>query len=129
MFKLNNKGQSLVMFVLIIPIFILIIAMVYDIGNALSEKEALNNINQMVIDYGLDNLDIVDENELIELIIKNDNNLKNVSVSIQDKTITVATEKRIKGIFGNVLDINITNVISNYQGTLQDGKKIIERIK
>lgn len=129
MFNLNNKGQSLVMFILIIPIFLLIIAMVYDIGNALYEKEALNNINQMVLDYGLDNLEKIDENDLMELIIKNDNNLKNVSITINKQVVTVTTQKKVKGIFGNILGTNITEVVSSYQGKLQENKKIIERIK
>lgn len=129
MFNLNNKGQSLVMFVLIIPIFLLIIAMVYDIGNAFYEKEALNNINQMVLDYGLDNLDKIDENDLMELVIKNDSNLKNISITIDEEVITITTQKYVKGIFGNILDINITEVTSSYLGKTLGNKKIIERIK
>ena len=38
MFRLNNRGQSLVMFVVIIPIFLLIITLIYDVGNAIYEK-------------------------------------------------------------------------------------------
>ena len=34
MIRLNNRGQSLVMFILIIPIFLLIMTLVYDVGNA-----------------------------------------------------------------------------------------------
>lgn len=32
MLKINNKGQSLVMLVLIIPTFLLILTLVYDVG-------------------------------------------------------------------------------------------------
>ena len=36
--RLNNKGQALVMFVLIIPIILLVLVLIYDIGSALYEK-------------------------------------------------------------------------------------------
>ena len=36
--KLNNKGQSLVMFILIIPILLLIMILVIDLGNIIVTK-------------------------------------------------------------------------------------------
>ena len=51
MLKINNKGQSLVMFVLIIPIFLLILTLVYDVGNAIYEKDRLSNNNYLTIEY------------------------------------------------------------------------------
>jgi hypothetical protein len=56
MLKINNKGQSLVMFVLIIPIFLLILTLIYDVGNAIYEKDRLSNTNYLTIEYGLYNL-------------------------------------------------------------------------
>ena len=44
MFRLNNRGQSLVMFVVIIPIFLLIITLIYDVGNAIYEKNSTKRI-------------------------------------------------------------------------------------
>ncbi len=38
MLTLNNKGQSLVLFVVIMPIILLMFVLVYDIGNAMYEK-------------------------------------------------------------------------------------------
>ena len=67
MLKINNKGQSLVMFVLIIPIFLLILTLVYDVGNAIYEKDRLSNTNYLTIEYGLNNIDTVTENDLKNL--------------------------------------------------------------
>ena len=39
MINLNNKGQSLVMFILIIPILLFVLIIVADIGNALIQKK------------------------------------------------------------------------------------------
>ena len=46
MLTLNNKGQSLVLFVVIMPIILLMFVLVYDIGNAMYEK---NNFLMLVI--------------------------------------------------------------------------------
>ena len=70
MLKLNNKGQSLVLFIMIIPILLLIMVFVYDMGMLLYEKDRLSNIVNMAIDYGLDNKEVSDE-EIRELINKN----------------------------------------------------------
>ena len=47
--RLNNKGQSLVLFIVIIPIIIGIMVMVIDIGNVIYEKQELDNINKISI--------------------------------------------------------------------------------
>ena len=81
MFRLNNKGQSLVMFIILIPIFLLIITLVYDVGNALYEKNRLSNTSYMVIEYGLDNINDIDENDLINLVLKNVYDLNGILIS------------------------------------------------
>ena len=40
---LNNKGQSLVLFVLLMPIILGIIVLVIDVGKSLVEKNSINN--------------------------------------------------------------------------------------
>ena len=40
---MNNKGQSLVLFVLIIPILLGITALVIDVGKTISTKNNINN--------------------------------------------------------------------------------------
>ena len=56
MLKLNNKGQSLVLFVVLLPILLFVIVLVVDVGSIMTSKQDLNNINYMMVDYGLDNM-------------------------------------------------------------------------
>ena len=48
---MNNKGQSLVLFVLLIPIILGIITLVIDVGKSLVEKNSINNkiINKLYL--------------------------------------------------------------------------------
>ncbi|MBQ8192630.1 MAG: pilus assembly protein [Bacilli bacterium] len=129
MFRLNNKGQSLVMFIILIPIFLLIITLVYDVGNALYEKNRLSNTSYMVIEYGLDNIDDIDENDLIDLALKNVYDLNEISVFIEDDKINIKLSKDIKGIIGNMFGFNLITTTSEYEGKIVGKEKKIERIK
>ena len=124
---MNNKGQSLVTFVLIIPILFLIFLMVYNIGNMILLKNELNDINHIVIDYGLNN---IEEDDIIvkmeELVKKNKNNIDNISINIEDNKIYVILEDSID----TNMNINgLFRVKSSYVGYLDNDKKVIERNK
>lgn len=127
MLKLDNKGQTLVMFVIIIPILLFILILVYDIGNAIYEKNRLSNINYMTVEYGLENIDRTDENELIDIIMKNCNDLSDISVLINNEVVDVKLSKKIKGNFGKLFNYSLVEINSEYKGIISDKK--IERIK
>ena len=129
MFRLNNKGQSLVMFIIVIPIFLVILTLVYDVGNAIYEKNNLSNTSYMVIDYGLDNINSVNESGLINLIMKNTDNLSYISVVIENGVIEVKLTKNIMGVIGKMFGFDLIEANSHYEGKIIDGKKKIERIK
>ena len=126
---LNNKGQSLVLFIIVLPILLLILILVLDIGKAITMKKELNNINDIVIEYGLNNLDKENlEEELIELIKLNKNDIDNIEVNIDNKKIYIMMEEKINGVFTNFVDIPIFNIKSSYVGYINDGKNRIERM-
>ena len=128
MLKINNKGQSLVMFVLIIPIFLLILTLIYDVGNAIYEKDRLSNTNYLTIEYGLNNIDTVTENDLKNLIEQITSNLKYIYVTIEDNQIEIKMEKDAKSIIGKMFNFNLVKIISHYKGKIINNQKEIERI-
>lgn len=128
MLNLNNKGQTLVMFVILLPILLFILTLVYDVGNAIYEKDRLSNTNYMVVEYAICN-SLVSEDELVELINKNDEDISDITIMMIDNSITIALTKDIKGIFGKMFGFNLTSVKSEYKGNIIQGEKKIERIK
>ena len=128
MLKINNKGQSLVMFVLVIPIFLLILTLVYDVGNAIYKKDRLSNTNYLTIEYGLNNIDTVTENDLKNLIEQNTSNLKYIYVTIEENQIEIKMEKDAKSIIGKMFNFNLVKIISHYKGKIINNQKEIERI-
>lgn len=129
MFSLNNKGQSLVMFVVIFPIFLFIITLIYDVGNAIYEKNRLSNTNYMVVEYALLNIDTISEEDIISLINENDSDVSDISIMIINDSVTIALEKDIKGVVGKMFGFNLTSVRSEYKGELIDNETRIERVK
>lgn len=126
--NLNNKGQTLVLFVMLLPIMLFIMVLVFDIGKFICQKNELNNINYMVVSYGIEHYDESDiENELTKLIILNCDNLDSTTVSVRDNQIEVNLISKGDSIFGNVLNIKMFEVHSNYIGNIETKK--IERIK
>lgn len=124
MMKLNNKGQTLVMFIVIIPILISIMVLVIDLGSAFTKKQELNNVNKLVIEYGLDNLDQENlESDLTSYITMNAKDLSNVKVTVENNTINVTTKAYIDGIISKALNIDGFEIVSTYQGYLSGEEK------
>lgn len=59
---MNRKGQALVEFVLILPVFLLILFAVVDFGMILSKKNELENISVDVVSMIKNNDNIIDIN-------------------------------------------------------------------
>lgn len=126
MLKLNNKGQSLVLFIMIIPILLLIMVFVYDMGMLLYEKDRLSNTVNMAIDYSLDNKEISDE-EIRELIDRNTNREVEIKIDRSNDIIEIEANEEAKFIFSNIFDFDFTKIVVKYEGKIIDNKKIIER--
>ncbi len=121
--KMNNKGQALVVFVLVLPLIILIIAGVMEMGKLSLTKNEYENSIIDTINYGLDNLDKENVKEkMTALLDKNISGTKNVEIS--DGVIKVHVTSNLDGMFSKLFksqyDINLT-----YKGYISEGKKKI----
>ena len=126
---LNNKGQSLILFIMIIPIMLLILIFIIDIGRAISLKYELINISDIVLDYGLDHMDengLV--NQLEELVIINKNDIDDVSINIIDDKIYIKLYERYEGMFSSLIDVSIFEIKTSYVGYILEEEKRIESL-
>ena len=125
---MNSRGQSLISFVLIIPIILMILFMVYDIGNMVLLREKLDNINYITIDYGLDKLEDNDlANKINEMIKKNKDDIDIINISISDGKINIILEDRLDNKLSLINKFKAFNVKSSYIGYIENDKKIIRR--
>ena len=130
MLSLNNKGQSLILFVLMLPVLLFVMILVIDMGNLMVEKQKLNNINYIMIDYGLSNITKEDLEEYIYNYLKlNDEKIDKIKVSKTDNDITINLGKKESSMLGHILNLKEVEIISSYRGSIIDDKKVIERLK
>lgn len=134
--NLNNKGQSLVLFVLFVPLLFGIMALVVDLGNALVKKSEIDSVVEMVLESELENtyidgtLNSIDNDTRISNIeVLLDYNLKLVdySIDVSDEIIVINVNTYVEGIFSRVLNIRGFSVESEYKGYLES--TYIEKIK
>ena len=125
---MNNRGQVLVVFIILLPIIIGLGALLIDMGFNRYQVNKLNNLNQMVVSYGLDNIE--DDNvynKMISLMLDNDSKIKEYKLEIKNKKISLTINKTIDSILGKLLKIDNYYLESKYIGYINAGKKIIEK--
>lgn len=124
MIRLNNKGQSLVMFICLLPILLLIVLAIVDISRMVIEKNKLNNINYIAISYYSSHKEDDDVTErIISLVKRNDEDIINVRIN-KDKN-TIYLDKKIDSTMGKIIGISEYEIVSEYSFT-DDG---IKRVK
>ena len=120
---MNNKGQTLVIFVIILPILLIMLTLVIDLGLLYIEKR---NIDNNVYDGVLYYLENIEENNIKDKTYKLLNkNIKDSNIFIDEEEnyveITVSKgRKSLYSIISNSTDINVS-----YKG-LKENKKIIK---
>lgn len=124
MIRLNNKGQSLVMFICLLPILLLIVLAIVDVSRMVIEKNKLNNINYIAISYYSSHKEEDDVTErIISLVKRNDEDIINVRIN-KDKN-TIYLDKKIDSTMGKIIGISEYEIVSEYSFT-DDG---IKRVK
>ena len=120
---MDNKGQTLIIFVLILPILLLLFTLIWEIGNLSFTINKYEAEIKDTINYGLKNKENIDENTLINLLKENIDG--NITVKIDDK-IKIDVKEKYKALFkfNNHFYIDIT-----YIGYIENEKIIIKRIE
>lgn len=120
---MNKRGQTLILFVLLLPIIASFLAFFIDLSLVKYEK---NKIDSII----LSNLEIIVDNEITDLeriqSIYRENGLKVADVYLSGDEIVVEVEKEIKSIFGKILNFDLYEIDCNYKGNYQN--KEVEKI-
>ena len=129
--RLSNKGQTLALFIVFIPFFIMMGTFVVDMAYAKYNANKLNETTKMVLRYGLNHIEEDPYNDMVDLIYQNDTKIDNyeIKMDLQEKKINIIVERASKGFFGSLVGKEIYKEKSNYKGYILDDKIIIEEVK
>lgn len=112
---MNNKGQVLVLFIILIPVILLFSIVSIQIGSLYLEKNKNTNIIKDAIRETLKN----PKTEINKVIEKNIKDIKEKTIFISEDEIKLKITQE-KKIFGRTIDIKY-----NYKGIKQEDKIII----
>lgn len=110
---MNNKGQTLAIFVILIPIILLLVCMIMDLGKLSLEKKQLQNVIKTIIKDELKKEP--DRKRIINLINKNTNDTKIDNIIIENGIIIITISKQYTGLFPNLLK-NMKTINLTYKG-------------
>lgn len=124
----NNRGQVLILFVLMIPVFLLLLAIVIDLGLLYYEDKRLENTVKESVLYGLKHQSDVDVQERIRnLVNKNIDSIKDITVYQEENYIQVTVIENYKGLFTYLFKNNIYEIENTYYGYLSEGEFVINK--
>ena len=120
---MGNKGQTLVIFILILPILFILFALIWEIGNLSITLNKYETEIKDTIEYGLKHLD----NENLEIILTDllKENIKgDITVEINNQVIKVTVKEKYDALFNfnHKFDIDLT-----YNGYIENEKIIIQK--
>ena len=109
---MNNKGQSLVVFVLILPVLLLLFALIWEIGNLGLTINKYETAIKDTIEYGLNNQNKENLEETLTSLLK-----ANIEGDIQieiNNYIKINVTKKYNALYNNLFnhkfDIDLTYI-------------------
>ena len=125
--NINKKGQVLVAFIIMMPLILMLIVNIIDIGLYGVEKRKIDDSVKSSVRYGLKNIsDENIENKIRALLLKDIDNISenDMEITVDNNYVRVKVNKKYKPLFklNNSLNTDIS-----YYGTVNDSKIEIKK--
>lgn len=121
---MNKRGQTLIIFVMLIPIILTMAALVIDVGLLYYKKnEYVGIVEESIKEYFKDE-DILSAKETLTL---NGVSLDDTEINVSDNEITITLDTKVDSIFGKVIRINEYEIKVSRVGTKDKERVIISK--
>ena len=120
---MNKHGQTLIFFVILIPILLGLCALVVDVGYIVSKNRELKEVSKTIIEDYFNGLDVQEIKELYE---ENSIPIDNLEIDINEDSIHIVNYYEVDSIFGSVIGISDYDIRVDITGTIKDDKVIFE---
>ncbi len=118
---MNKKGQVLVAFVLLIPIIIMFLGLIVDVGTNLNERKRIDDTLTNIMSYSLKNKETITE-ELIKENIKENLDYDNLNILLNEESLQINLVKKSNSVFGNLFEIGINKIEMTLIGDFLTGE-------
>lgn len=118
---MNNKGQTLVLFLFLIPVLFLLFMTVYQIGTIELEKRKMEEAAQTTVQYGLDHWDEEEiESKMIEMFQSSFSiPPENIKIVIEPGNVRMTITKEYDVLFLKKQTIKVSYIGTNIDGKVQ----------
>lgn|SRR5574344_766864 len=123
---MNNKGQSTVIFIILIPIILLVLAFIFDNGMIIVENTRFKSTSKTIIKDLLTNSYTNYADEAKKMYEKNKFETDLLDVKYDNGYLTIYNSHSYNSFFGKILGIRSYRCEINYRGHVKDGKVVIE---
>lgn len=121
---MNKRGQTLIIFVMLIPIILTMAALVIDVGLLYYKKnEYVGIVEESIKEYFKDE-DILSAKKTLTL---NGVSLDDTEINVSDNEITITLDTKVDSIFGKVIRINEYEIKVSRVGTKDKERVIISK--
>lgn len=123
---MNRKGQTLILFVILVPIIVLFMAIVIDTGLALQEKTKLNSTIKTILKTTFLRKENPEyEMEIKNLFEKNQIPTEKLSIQLKEKEIKIQNMYEIESVFGKIIGIKSYKIKSSFTAREENQKIVI----
>lgn len=125
---MNRKGQTLIVFTLLLPILLLLMAFVIDTGFILKESTRLNSTTKTILKTTFENRRDGSYREEVEQIFKkNDIPITNLQVIVQEDAVQISNSYYVSSIFGKIIGIKEYEIKTDMKARLVDTDLVIKK--
>lgn len=125
---MNRKGQTLVAFVLLVPVFLLLFAFVIDTGYLLKESTRLNSTTKTILKTTYENRNDADYKEQVRnLMEKNAIPIENLNVTFSGDFVSISNQYFIESIFGKIIGIKEYEIKNKMHAKMAGGAIVVNK--
>ncbi len=125
---MNKKGQTLIAFVLFIPVVFLFLALAIDTGLIIKEKTRVNSTLRTILKTTYKEYENKDYQDKVKTILeKNNIQTKDVIITTEDNKISITAQMEIESIFGKMIGLKTYQIKTGYFLTIEKDKITITK--
>ena len=123
---MNNKGQTLVIFIVLLPLLLAIGALMIDDSMIVYKNIQLKNTTKDIIKMNFNKRELTDE-DIMMIYEKNDIPIDNVIINRKDNELNIKVSYYYTSFFGKLLDVNSYEVRTNITGYKKDNEVLFKK--
>lgn len=105
---MNNKGQSLVIFIIIIPVIFIVFIFLYDYAYIINSQNKYENVTRTILNSTLE------EDKIVDLYRQNGYKVDDFKYKKENDKVYIQNSYKIKSVFGNIVNLKNYTVSINY---------------